>query len=253
MASYVRFQRRDGTTGSGLLQGDSIRVVEEPYWEQTRTTGERIALDAVKLLAPCEPRSIVCVGLNYASHLQGRPAPDPPTLFFKPLSSVSNPGDDIVLPPNAGRIDPEGEIVVVIGKTLKNVTREEALEGVFGYTCGNDVSARVWQREDGQWWRAKGSDTFGPFGPVIATGLDFDRLELRTRVNGEEVQHAISDELIRDIPEIVRYVASVITLQPGDVIYTGTPGSPPEIHSGDVVEVEISGVGVLSNPVVAAS
>jgi 2-keto-4-pentenoate hydratase/2-oxohepta-3-ene-1,7-dioic acid hydratase in catechol pathway len=253
MANYVRFERKDGQRGAGVIEKETIRVIEEPFWETTTTTGERIATSAVRLLPPCEPRSIVCVGLNYASHLQGRPAPDPPTLFFKPLSSIAGPDDAIVLPKDAGRVDPEGEIVIVIGKTLKGASREEAVDGIFGYTCGNDVSARAWQRGDGQWWRAKGSDTFGVFGPDIVTGLAYDQVELRARVNGEEVQHGKSDELILDIPEIVRYVSAVMTLHPGDVIFTGTPGSPPEIHDGDVVEVEISGSMVLRNPVQASA
>jgi len=249
MSNYVRFRRGDGTTGAGLLDGDTIAVIEEPFWEQTRTTGETLALGDVRLLPPSEPRSIVCVGLNYSSHLQGRPIPNPPTLFFKPLSSIAGPDDEIVLPEGAGRVDPEGEIVVVIGKTLSRATREEAAAGIFGYTCGNDVSAREWQRADGQWWRAKGADTFGIFGPSVVTGLQHDRIELRTRVNGEEVQHARSDELILDIPEIVRYVSAVMTLVPGDIIYTGTPGEPQPLKPGDVVEVEVEGAGVLRNRV----
>lgn len=249
MANYVRFRRAEGPTGAGLLEGDTVAVIEEPFWETTRRTGETLPLAAVKLLAPTQPRSIVCVGLNYSSHLQGRPEPNPPTLFFKPLSSVSGPGDPIVLPANAGRVDPEGEIVVVVGRRLKSVSREDAIAGIFGYTCGNDVSAREWQRADGQWWRAKGSDTFGIFGPTIATGLDYANIELTTRVNGAQVQHSGSNELILDIPEIVRYVASVMTLVPGDVIYTGTPGEPQALKSGDVVEVEVTGAGVLKNQV----
>ena len=212
-------------------------------------TGEEIDLASVRLLPPCEPRSIVCVGLNYASHLQGRPIPDPPTLFFKPLSSIAGPDDDIVLPRGAGRVDPEGEIVVVIGREIKGVSREEAEAAIFGYTCGNDVSARVWQQSDGQWWRAKGCDTFGVFGPSIVTGLRHDQIELRTRVNGTEVQRANSSELLRDIPEIVRLVSSVMTLVPGDIIFTGTPGEPRPLSPGDVVEVEITGAGVLRNRV----
>lgn len=249
MPNYVRFRRSDGSTGAGLLEGETIAVIEEPFWERAVKTGERIGPGDVRLLPPSEPRSIVCVGLNYSSHLQGRPVPNPPTLFFKPLSSIAGPEDEIVLPEGAGRVDPEGEIVVVIGKTLSRATREEALAGIFGYTCGNDVSAREWQRADGQWWRAKGSDTFGIFGPSIVTGLQYDRIELRTRVNGAEVQHARSDELILDIPEIVRYVSAVMTLVPGDVIYTGTPGEPQPLQPGDVVEVEVQGAGVLRNRV----
>jgi 2-keto-4-pentenoate hydratase/2-oxohepta-3-ene-1,7-dioic acid hydratase in catechol pathway len=250
MANYVRFERKDGSRGAGQLEGETIRVIEEPFWESAKATGERLALEAVRLLPPCEPRSIVCVGLNYSSHLQGRPVPDPPTLFFKPLSSISGHGDDIILPADSGRVDPEGEIVIVIGKKVRNATREQAQEAIFGYTAGNDVSARVWQRADGQWWRAKGSDTFGIYGPSIVTGMDYHKLEVITRVNGKQVQHGGADELIRDIPEIVRYVSAVMTLVPGDIIYTGTPGEPPEIKSGDDVEVEVTGVGILRNGVV---
>lgn len=249
MASYVRFQRKDGSRAAGLLDGEDIAVIAEPFWEQTSPTGESVGLAEVRLLPPCAPQSIVCVGLNYASHLHGRPAPNPPTLFFKPLSSIAGPDDEIVLPADAGRVDPEGEIVIVIGRTLKGATRDEAAAGIFGYTCGNDVSARVWQNGDGQWWRAKGADTFGAFGPAIATGLAYDAIELRTRVNGEEVQRARSDELILDIPEIVRLVSAAMTLVPGDIIYSGTPGSPQPLVPGDVVEVEVSGAGVLRNRV----
>lgn len=249
MANYVRFERVGGGTGAGLLEEGKIAVIQEPFWERTERTGETLAMNAVRLLPPTEPRNIVCVGLNYSSHLNGRPVPDPPTLFFKPLSSISGQGDEIVLPPDAGRVDPEGEIVIVIGKTARNVSRDDAPGVIFGYTCGNDISAREWQRADGQWWRAKGSDTFGIFGPSIATGLEHDKIELRTRVNGEEAQHARSDELIRDIPEIVRLVSAVMTLLPGDIIYTGTPGEPQALKSGDVVEVEVEGAGVLRNRV----
>lgn len=249
MANYVRFRRSDGTIGAGTLAGDSITVIREPFWERSDPTGETVAVSEVRLLPPCEPRSIVCVGLNYGSHLGGRPAPDPPTLFFKPLSSIVGPGDDIVLPEGAGRVDPEGEIVIVIGRTVKEATREQAQAAIFGYTCGNDVSAREWQQKDGQWWRAKGADTFGVFGPSIVTGLRHDAIELRTRVNGVEAQHGRSDELILDIPEIVRYVSAAMRLTPGDIIYTGTPGSPQALKPGDIVEVEVTGAGILRNRV----
>lgn len=251
MTNYVRFQRGDGTTGAGLLEGERIAAIREPFWDATERTGESVALADVRLLPPCEPRSIVCVGLNYSSHLRGRPVPDPPTLFFKPLSSIAGPGDRVVLPKDAGRVDPEGEIVIVIGKKVKGASRDEALGAIFGYTCGNDVSAREWQRADGQWWRAKGSDTFGVFGPSIVTGLDHATIEVRTRVNGVDLQHGRSDELIRDIPEIVRLVSAVMTLLPGDIIYTGTPGEPPALKPGDVVEIEVTGAGILRNPVVS--
>ncbi len=251
MPNFVRFEGPDGTVRAGLLQDAEVRAVHEPFWESVEETGEQFALADVRLLAPALPRTIVCVGLNYASHLGGRPVPDPPTLFFKPLSSLAGPGDEIVLPPDAGRVDPEGEVVIVIGKELRNAAAVEALAGIFGYTCGNDVSAREWQSADGQWWRAKGSDTFGILGPSIVTGLEHDRIELRTVVNGEEVQHATTDELIIDIPGIVSLVSNHLTLVPGDVIYTGTPGSPQPLSPGDVVEIEITGAGILQNRVAA--
>ena len=249
MRRYVRFQRPDGEIGSGLLEGDTVVVITEPFWQWTGRTGEELKLTDLKLLVPCDPRSIVCVGLNYKSHLGGRPAPDPPTLFFKPLSSIAGPEDDIELPAGAGRVDPEGEIVIVIGKEISKVDRAAAEDAIFGYTAGNDVSAREWQASDGQWWRAKGSDTFGIFGPAVVSDIDYREIELWTRVNGEEVQHGTANELILDIPEIVRYVASVMTLLPGDIIYTGTPGRPKRLAPGDVVEVEITGSGVLRNQV----
>ncbi len=251
MDRYVRFTRSDGATGAGLLEGDRIAAIREPFWQSAERTGEELSLADVRLLPPCEPRAIVCVGLNYASHLGGRPAPDPPTLFLKPLTSIAGPDDPIRLPAASERIDPEGEIVIVIGRDLASPTREEALAGIFGYTAGNDVSARDWQANDGQWWRAKGSDTFGVFGPAIATGLAHDAIEVRTRVNGVETQHGRSDELILDIPEIVRYTAAAISLAPGDIIYSGTPGQPRSLTPGDTVEVEVTGAGVLRNPVVA--
>ena len=133
---------------------------------------------------------------------------------------------------------------------MKDATREQALDAIFGYTAGNDVSAREWQNADGQWWRAKGSDTFGVFGPSIVTGIEHNQLVVTTRVNDVEVQRGGSNELIRDIPEIVRLVSAVMTLLPGDIIYTGTPGEPPQIKSGDKVEIEVTGVGVLRNGIV---
>lgn len=250
MALYVRFRRQDGSTGAGVLEHDTVRVIQEPFWESTVPTGETLPLAEVQLLPPCQPRSIVCVGLNYASHLGDRPAPNPPTLFFKPLSSIAGPGDAIVLPRDAGQVEPEGEVVVVIGHRVKRASREEALAAIFGYTAGNDVSARDWQRTDGQWWRAKGADTFGIFGPAIATGLAHDNIEVVTRIDGVEVQRGNTRELILDIPAIVEYVSAVMTLVPGDIIYTGTPGVPAPIAPGQLVEVEIPGVGVLRNPVV---
>jgi 2-keto-4-pentenoate hydratase/2-oxohepta-3-ene-1,7-dioic acid hydratase in catechol pathway len=146
-------------------------------------------------------------------------------------------------------VEEEAELVVVIGKSCKNVSVDQAMDYVFGYTCGNDVSARPWQRGDKQWWRAKSSDTFTPFGPWIETDLDESKLDIWARINGKEVQYCNSAELLFDIPTIISFVSQVVTLEPGDLIYTGTSGTPAELEDGDVVDVEVAGIGVLSNPV----
>ena len=243
MTQLVRFKNLNGDIAVGQLDDKGfISIVHDPFWDKIELTGESIAMSSVKLLPPCQPSNIICVGLNYRSHLGGRPIPDPPLFFYKPLSSIAGDGDLIVLPKDAGRVDPEGEIVVVIGKPLSHPTLDEAEEAIFGFTAGNDVSAREWQNGDGQWWRAKGSDTFGVFGPSIVTGLRFDGLEVKTFVNGEEVQHGASSELIVSIPEIIQRVADVVSLSPGDIIFTGTPGSTSPLNSGDVLEVEVTGL-----------
>ena len=179
--------------------------------------------------------------------------PQNPGIFYKPVSSIQDPGGPIVIPPEAVDVHYEGELVVVIGKTVSKATREEAEAAVFGVTCGNDVSDRNWQRGDGkdlQWWRAKGSDTFSPFGPFIVTGIHYGDLGLETRLNGEVVQSQRTSDLIFDIPEVIRFISQWVTLVPGDVIFSGTPGETRRMRARDVVEVAIENVGRLSNPVV---
>jgi len=178
-------------------------------------------------------------------------APARPELFLKPGSAVIGPDEPIVLPRDAGRVDYEGELVAIIGRKCRGVSPEEALSYVLGYTCGNDVSARAWQRNDLQWWRAKGADTFAPLGPWIVTYLQPSRPLLRTRLNGRVVQEASTAELIYDVAQLVSFASQVMTLEPGDAIYTGTPGTTGPLSPGDVVEVEIEGIGVLRNPVMA--
>jgi 2-keto-4-pentenoate hydratase/2-oxohepta-3-ene-1,7-dioic acid hydratase in catechol pathway len=209
-------------------------------------------LSDVKLLHPLEPSKILAVGLNYKSHLGTRSAPSSPEIFYKPVSALQNPGDPIVIPPNATNVHYEGELVVVIGKRAKDVSPEQAREAIFGVTCGNDVSERDWQggpQKDLQWWRAKGSDTFAPLGPAVVAGLDYSNLLLETRLNGEVVQKQYTSDLMFDCPAIVSWVSKWVTLLPGDIIYTGTPGSTKKMSAGDVVEVEIEGIGLLRNPV----
>ena len=245
---YLRYEHR-GKIAYGALDGDSIREIRGDLFGGRAETGAKVKLSDVKLLWPCEPTKVLAVGLNYKSHLGDRPAPEKPELFFKPLTSLQNPSGDIVIPPGAKNVHYEGEMVIVIGKKATRVSRERAADHIFGYTCGNDVSERDWQRGDLQWWRAKGADTFGPLGPVIAVGLDYKKSRLQTRVNGEVKQSQVLSDLIFDAPTIVSFASQYVTLERGDVIYTGTPGATSAMKPGDLVEVDIEGIGVLKNRV----
>jgi 2-keto-4-pentenoate hydratase/2-oxohepta-3-ene-1,7-dioic acid hydratase in catechol pathway len=253
---YCRFLSAAGPV-HGVIEGDRIVPVEgDIFSEYARIEGDAVSLKGAQLLAPVIPRKVLAAAVNYQSHvpsgkavLKDGEAPGVPQLFLKPSSSLIGPEDDIILPAEARRVDAEGELVAVIGKACKKVTVDEALRHVLGYTCGNDVSARHWQRDDVQWWRAKGSDTFTAAGPVIATGLDPANLQLLTRINGEEKQSASTGMLIHSLAEIISFASQVMTLEPGDLVFTGTPGETPRLEDGDVVEVEIDGVGVLRNGV----
>jgi 2-keto-4-pentenoate hydratase/2-oxohepta-3-ene-1,7-dioic acid hydratase in catechol pathway len=198
-----------------------------------------------------EPSKIVCVGRNYAAHARelGNEVPKQPMLFFKPPSSLIGPGEAIVLPAASQQVEYEAEIGVVIGKRARNVREREAMAYVRGFTCANDVSARDLQKTDGQWGRAKGFDTFCAVGPVVAEGLDWGALEVIGRLNGEERQRGRTSEMVFSIPVLIEYISRVMTLEPGDLILTGTPEGVGRMQAGDVVEVEIPGVGTLHNPV----
>jgi 2-keto-4-pentenoate hydratase/2-oxohepta-3-ene-1,7-dioic acid hydratase in catechol pathway len=258
---YVRFRR--GPTSKplhGTLVGDVIHELPGGLFDADAhsghpgraTGGATHRLSEVKLLAPCEPPKIVGVGLNYRSHLGDRKAPERPEIFYKPITAVQDPEGAIVIPADATNVHYEGELVVVIGKAARNVSVAQARDVIFGVTCGNDVSEREWQNgahKDLQWWRAKGADTFAPFGPCIVQGLDYGHLLLQTRLNGEVVQKQVTSDLIFDCPTIVSFVSRFVTLTPGDLIYTGTPGQTRKMSPGDVVEVELEGVGTLRNKV----
>ncbi len=246
---YVRYSH-DGRTAYGVLDGDVIHELDGDLFGPATRTGNTVRASEVKLLAPCEPSKVIAVGLNYQSHLGERAPAEYPGLFAKYPTSIVGPEADIVLPPDADNVHYEGELVIVIGREASNVRVEDAGSYVFGVTAGNDVSERNWQRDDLQWLRAKASDTFGPMGPVIATGLDYNELLVQTRLNGEVRQSERSSDLIFDVETIVSYVSRYVTLLPGDVIFTGTPGSTQAMQPGDVVEVEVEGVGVLRNTVV---
>ncbi|MDP2675632.1 MAG: fumarylacetoacetate hydrolase family protein [Dehalococcoidia bacterium] len=253
---FARFQH-GGFEGYGLVADGGIQALEGDLFGEHRPSGEELPLDSVRLLAPvARPGKVLAAAVNYPSHVAGSQAmtglaeaPKKPELFLKPSSSIIGPEETIVLPRDSGRVDYEGELVAVIGRACRGVGPEEALTYVFGYTCGDDVSARHWQRDDLQWWRAKGSDTFSPIGPFIATGLDPADLELRTRLNGREVQAANTGTLIHSVAALIAFASSVMTLEPGDLVFTGTPGETGRLSEGDVVEVEIGGIGVLRNAV----
>lgn len=251
VVKYLRYEQR-GRSSYGVLDGETIKPIRGDLFGQRAETGAKVKLSEVKLLWPCEPTKVLAVGLNYKSHLGNRPAPTKPELFFKPLTSLVEPGGEIVIPPGARNVHYEGELVIVIGKKARRVTEAEAPGYVFGLTCGNDVSERDWQQGDLQWWRAKGADTFAPLGPVIAVGLDYKKSRLQTRVNGAVKQSQLLSDLLFDVAAIVSFTSQYVTLLPGDVIYTGTPGATSAMRPGEVVEVEIEGIGVLRNKVTGA-
>ncbi len=251
---WARFQAGDEIS-YGLVEGDHIRrVTGDPFkgWKRTRKT---FPLAEVKLLVPTQPKTVLAAALNYKSHLgttPSRPLPEVPQFFFKPSSCLIANGENIVLPSDGDPVHFEGELVIVIGKQASKVSKEKALDHVLGVTCGNDVSARDWQKNDIQWWRAKGTDTFGPCGPFIVSGLNYDDLQLETRVNGQVVQKERTSQMAQNVAALVSHASQYVTLEPGDLIYTGTPGQTSAMKSGDTVEVEIEGVGVLRNEVGAA-
>jgi 2-keto-4-pentenoate hydratase/2-oxohepta-3-ene-1,7-dioic acid hydratase in catechol pathway len=202
-------------------------------------------------MTPVRPGKIIGIGRNYAAHAKelGNEMPAVPILFFKPTTALIGPGDPILLPAVSRQVEFEAEIGVVIGTRMRNASVEDAERGIGGYVCVNDVTCRDLQKTDGQWGRAKGFDTFCPVGPDVRTGLDWRDLEVICRVNGRERQRAKATEMHFSIPELVTFISGIMTLEPGDLIATGTPAGTAPLTAGDVVEVEIPGVGVLSNPV----
>ena len=236
----VRFKK------DGIIRGGSYSLENGVI-----SGGEELALQDVELLAPCQPTKIVCVGLNYAEHARElkMQIPEEPIIFLKPPSAILGPAGQIVYPPSSQQVDYEGELGVVIGKRCKDVPANEAEKYILGYTCFNDVTARDLQRKDGQWTRAKSFDTFASFGPWIAK-IDPAHVDIQTRVNGMIMQKSNTFDLIFEVPELLEFISGVMTLEPGDVIATGTPPGVGQLQKGDVVEVEIEGIGVLKNSVV---
>lgn len=255
----VRY-RVGGAAHHGLVRSGHLERLDAAPWSGGRPTGDHDPLDSPRL-CPCQPRVIVCIGLNYLEHVKEslsvaaglQPPPDEPLFFFKPLSAVVEPGGAIVKPAGLERLDPEAEVALVIGRRARRVSEAEALAHVAGVTAFNDVSARDWQQSDRQWSRAKGCDTFAAFGPAIALGLDPRDLAFESSVNGVVRQRARSSQMHFGPAFLVSFLSRYLTLEPGDVIATGTPGGIAPIEPGDNVSVTVEGVGTLTHTVVAES
>ena len=250
LTRYVKYEA-GGRVARGLLEGDTIRELQGDVFDGARPSGRSLKLADVRLLAPADAKKVIAAGLNYRSHIGGQPPAKYVGLFAKMPTSLVGDGAEIIYPADATTVHYEAEVCVVIGKRSKHITEAQAREHVFGVAPCNDVSERAWQKADLQWFRAKGSDTFGPMGPALVRGADYNKLKLIGRHNGKVVQEATTDMLIFSIDHIVSYISRYVTLEPGDVVFTGTPGTTQAMKPGDTYEVEIEGIGVLRNKVVA--
>jgi 2-keto-4-pentenoate hydratase/2-oxohepta-3-ene-1,7-dioic acid hydratase in catechol pathway len=239
-------------TGYGVLENRDIRVIQGGPLRGIRYAGVSVRLVDAKLLAPCVPSKIVCLGLNYRSHAAEakQEVPKAPLIFLKPPTAVIGPDDKIIYPAMSQRVDYEGELGVVIKKKASHVSEAEALNYVLGYTCFNDVTARDLQNRDGQWTRAKGFDTFAAFGPCIETEIDPANTPVETYLNGVLKQKGNTADLIFSVKNVISFISQVMTLLPGDVIATGTPEGIGPMQPGDTVEIKIAPIGTLRNYVV---
>lgn len=247
---YVRFDQ-NGTVRWGHLAGETIHpLTDAPYLGGTMVPGESIPLNSVRLKAPVDPRNVVMTAFNFESHLGNQEPAAYPGLFIVPASSIVGPEEDMIKPRDSNNFHYEAEMVVVIGRRADNVSVEDARNYIFGVSAGNDGSARDWQSADLQWVRAKGSKTFNSVGPHLVTGLDYSNLNIEGRLEGERVQGENSSDLLFSMDEMVSYISHYITLEPGDLVWTGTMGSTRRWNPGQVFEVEVEGVGVLRNRLV---
>jgi len=247
---FVRFLLKDNVS-YGIQEEEYVRGIGGSIFGDFQGKPEKYPLDAVRLLAPVEPSKVLCVGLNFRDHIAelGDPTPRVPSHFLKSPTSIIGPGDSVVFPRVARRVDYEGELAAVIKDKIKDVPEEEALRHVLGYTCFNDVTERDLTRVQGQLTRSKGFDTFGPLGPCIATDLDPTRLTVQTFLNGRKMQEGYTGNMVFSVAFLVAYLSQGMTLYPGDVISTGTPGGIGPMKIGDVVEVKIDGIGTLRNSI----
>jgi 2-keto-4-pentenoate hydratase/2-oxohepta-3-ene-1,7-dioic acid hydratase in catechol pathway len=255
----IRYTKDRQPAGFGWILSDATgqkvgAVDGSPFGEYRRLDAD-LALESVRLLPPIQPSKIICVGRNYAAHAREHDVevPEVPLLFLKPPSAVIGPEDRIILPPQSQQVEHEAELVVVIGKRGRWINPEEALNHILGYTIGNDVTARDLQRRDGQWTRSKGFDTFCPIGPWIETEFDPADGVITCSVNGEMRQMASTRDMVFSVRQLIAFASSVMTLEPGDILMTGTPAGVGPLRAGDSVEVTIEGLGTLRNAVVAES
>jgi 2-keto-4-pentenoate hydratase/2-oxohepta-3-ene-1,7-dioic acid hydratase in catechol pathway len=250
----IRYDTQEGKKPKyGWLLNDKVGEIGGNVFGRYQRKEAETPLTDVRLLAPSEPSKIICVGRNYVEHAKelGNEVPKVLLIFMKPPSSIINPNDTIILPPQSTQVEHEGDLVAVIGKRGRHITTENAKKHILGYTIGNDVTARDLQKSDGQWTRAKGFDTFCPFGPWIDTEFDPADSVVTCRVNGQMRQMASTRDMVFNVGVLIAYISSVMTLDPGDLIFTGTPAGVGELKHGDEVVVEIEGLGVLKNPVKA--
>jgi len=245
---YIRYNQNNLSSYGVIIDEKVHQLTMAPYLGGTQT-GETANLDEIILLAPAEPSKVIAVGYNYHSHRGERILPAHPPIFLKLPTSIIATNDSIIYPDGATDVHYEAELVVVIGKTASKVSKENAGDYIFGVTAGNDVSERNWQANDLQWFRGKAADTFAPLGPEIVTGLNYKDLLVQARLNGKVMQSQRTRDHIHDIDAIVSHISQTVTLFPGDVIYTGTPGNTTAMVPGDIIEIEVEGVGILKNTI----
>ncbi len=237
----------------GVIEGDCVKLIKNTPYDGVELTGESVALADAKLLAPCDPTKIVCIGKNYLDHAVefGEPIPGTPTIFIKPTTSLNAPEGEIEYPASSNRVDYEGEFAFVIKKTARKVRAADAADYILGYTCVNDVTARDIQKSDAQWTRGKGFDSFCPVGPIVTDEFDPAKgMAIRTFLNGELKQNATTDLLMWDVPFLMEFITDCMTLLPGDIVSTGTPVNVGPMQKGDKVTVYVEGIGELNNTVV---
>lgn len=248
---FVRILRGNIPTW-GVLEGETVRTLAASPFESVSYDGESLPLKECRLLAPCEPTKVVCVGKNYFDHVKefDGAVPERPILFIKALNTLNHPEGEVHAPAFVERLDYEGELAFVVKKRAKDVKGKDFADYILGYTCLNDVTARDIQQGDGQWSRGKGMDGFCPIGPLVTDEVDGGHVNIETRLNGEVRQRANTGLFMTGLPELFEFITAAMTLEPGDVVTTGTPAGVGPMKPGDVVEVEIEGIGVLRNHIV---